>query len=83
MCLIGISPGGGHIDTTVAEIVIKGITIKGNLVGNLGECLDAVELVKTGKVKPKDLPKVYEELERGDVAGRVVLTIGEDPGPHM
>ncbi|KAK6416475.1 hypothetical protein LTR81_010059 [Elasticomyces elasticus] len=90
MCLIGIPPRGGHIDTTVAEIVIKGITIIGNLVGNLGECLDAVELVRTGKVKPKvfvrpfrDLSKVYEELERGDVAGRVVLMIGEDPGSHM
>ncbi|TKA79431.1 hypothetical protein B0A55_03497 [Friedmanniomyces simplex] len=90
MCLIGIPPGGGHIETTVAEIVIKGIKIKGNLVGNLGECLAAVELVRTGVVKPKvyvrpfkDLPKVYEELERGDIAGRVVLKIGEDPGANV
>ena len=87
MCLIGIPPGGGKIETTVAEIVIKGIKIQGNLVGSLKECLDAVELVRTGIVKPKayvrpfrDLPQVYEELERGDIAGRVVLKVGEDPG---
>ena len=35
-------------------------------------------------VRPfKDLPKVYEELEKGDIAGRVVLKIGDDPGPDL
>lgn len=88
MCCNGIPPGGGRIETSVAEIVIKGLKIKGNLVGNLGECLEAVELVRSGKVKPKiyvrpfrDLPLVYEELERGDIAGRIVLKIGDDPWP--
>jgi D-arabinose 1-dehydrogenase-like Zn-dependent alcohol dehydrogenase len=87
LCCIGIPPGGGRLLTPVSEIVIKGLKIKGNLVGSLGECMEAVELVRKGKVKPKvvvrkfeELPKVYEELERGDVAGRVVLRIGEDPG---
>ena len=35
---IGIPPGGGHIETSVAEIVIKGLKIQGNLVGSLKEC---------------------------------------------
>jgi len=90
MCCIGIPPGGGQIQTPVSEIVIKGLKIKGNLVGNLKECLDAVEQVRTGIVKPKvyvrpfrDLPKVYEEMEAGDIAGRVVLMVGEDPGPNV
>jgi propanol-preferring alcohol dehydrogenase len=87
MCCIGIPPGGGRIETPVSEIVIKGLKIKGNLVGNLKECLEAVDLVKNGHVKPKtyvrpfrDLPAVYEELEKGDIAGRVVLKVGDDPG---
>lgn len=86
LCVCGIPPGGGHTDTTVAAIAIKGLTIKGNLVGSLKECMEAIDLVRTGKVKPrvfvrpfKDLPKVYEELERGDIAGRIVLKIGDDP----
>lgn len=90
MCCIGIPPGGGKIDTTVAEIVIKGLKIQGNLVGSLKECLDAVELVRMGRVKPmvfvrpfKDLERVYEELERGDIPGRVVLKVGEDPGAEV
>lgn len=90
MCCIGIPPGGGKIETPVSEIVIKGLKIKGNLVGSLKECMEAVELVRNGLVKPKvyvrpfkDLPAVYEELEKGDIAGRVVLKIGEDPGPDI
>lgn len=90
LCCIGIPPGGGQFLTPVSEVVIKGLTIKGNLVGNLKECLEAVELVRAGKVRPKvfvrefgELARVYEELERGDVAGRVVLKVGEDPGPNV
>lgn len=90
LCCVGIPPGGGHFETTVAEVVIKGIKIKGNLVGSLKECLEAVKLVTSGLVSPrvivrpfKDLPKVYEELEKGDIAGRVVLKIGDDPGPDV
>ncbi|KAK4989722.1 hypothetical protein LTR50_003047 [Elasticomyces elasticus] len=85
MCCSGIPPGGGHIETTIAAIVIKGLKIKGNLTGSLKECLEAVDLVMRGVVKPKilvrpfrDLPRIYEELERGDVAGRIVLRIGGD-----
>jgi propanol-preferring alcohol dehydrogenase len=87
LCCIGIPSGGGRLLTPVSEIVIKGLKIKGNLVGSLGECMEAMELVRRGKVKPKvvvrefeELPRIYEELERGDVAGRVVLRVGDDPG---
>lgn len=87
LCCIGIPPGGGRLETPLSEIVIKGLRIQGNLVGNLKECLEAVELVNVGKVRPRvavrefrELGEVYEELERGVIAGRVVLRVGEDPG---
>ncbi|KAI7551772.1 hypothetical protein KC331_g2339 [Hortaea werneckii] len=90
LCCVGIPPGGGRIETSVAEIVIKGLKIQGNLVGNLKECLDAVRQVTEGLVRPKvyvrpfdDLPAVYEEMEKGEIAGRVVLKIGDDPGPGI
>jgi propanol-preferring alcohol dehydrogenase len=73
--------------TPVSEIVIKGLKIKENLVGSLGERMEAVELVRKGKVRPKvdvreseELSRIYEELERGNIAGRVVLRVGDDPG---
>lgn len=45
-----------------------------------------MELVRVGLVKLKICEAVwrfacgYEELEKGDIAGRVVLKIGDDPG---
>lgn len=87
LCCIGIARGVGKLLTPVSEIVIKGLRIKGNLAGSLKECMKAVGLVRKGKMTPKvfvrefkELPKVYKELERGDVAGRVALRAGDDPG---
>jgi D-arabinose 1-dehydrogenase-like Zn-dependent alcohol dehydrogenase len=85
MSCVGIPPGRGFIETPISAIVIKGLHITGNLVGSLKECLEAVDLVRRGVVKPRikirpfeDLAAVYEELEKGDVEGRIVLKIAKD-----
>lgn len=46
--------------------------------------MEAMEYVRRGIVKPqiqikkfRDLPLVYEQLEKGDVSGRVVLQIAD------
>ncbi|KAI0431390.1 alcohol dehydrogenase [Xylaria sp. FL1042] len=82
---VGIPSEKGYLLTPISAIVIRGLHITGNLVGSLKECLEAVDLVRRGVVKPKvsirpfeDLPKIYEELEKGDVSGRVVLKIAKD-----
>jgi propanol-preferring alcohol dehydrogenase len=82
---VGIPPGRPFIEVPVCTIVIKGLRITGNLVGSLKECLEAVDLVRRGVVKPnvsirpfKDLGEVYNELERGDIAGRIVLKVSSD-----
>jgi propanol-preferring alcohol dehydrogenase len=83
LCCVGIPPGDVSLDTPIAAIVIKGLRITGNLVGSMKETLEAVELVRNGNVKPhvevrefRDLPEVYEMLEKGDIPGRIVLRIG-------
>ncbi|EMR68265.1 putative alcohol dehydrogenase protein [Eutypa lata UCREL1] len=82
---VGIPSQKGFIETPVSSIVIKGLHITGNLVGSLKECLEAVDLVRRGIVKPHitvrdfaDLPAVYDELEKGDVSGRIVLKVAKD-----
>ncbi|KAI9667184.1 MAG: hypothetical protein M1831_001361 [Alyxoria varia] len=84
---VGIPPDRGFFQTAVATFVIKGLKVSGNLVGSLKENLEALDFVRRGAVKPhivvrpfKDLPRVYEELEKDQVAGRVVLKIAEDDG---
>ncbi|CAI7638293.1 unnamed protein product [Penicillium pancosmium] len=81
---VGIPPGRPCLETPICTIVIKGLRITGNLVGSLKECMEAVDLVRRGVVKPvikvrqfKDLPQVYEEMERGEISGRVVLQIAQ------
>jgi propanol-preferring alcohol dehydrogenase len=81
---VGIPPGKVFVEIPVSSIVIRGLHITGNLVGSLKECLEAVELVRRGVVKPwvtvrpfRDLPEVYEELERGEILGRIVLKVAE------
>ena len=82
---VGIPPGEAFIQTPVSTIVIKSLRVVGNLVGSLQECLEAVEFVRRGVVKPNisvrrfgELEKVYEELGKGEVEGRVVLKVAED-----
>ncbi|KAL1620834.1 hypothetical protein SLS56_009445 [Neofusicoccum ribis] len=82
---VGIPPERGFIETPINTIVIKGLHITGNLVGSLKECLEAVDLVRRGVVKPKisirkfeDLPTVYKELEKGDISGRIVLQVARN-----
>jgi D-arabinose 1-dehydrogenase-like Zn-dependent alcohol dehydrogenase len=60
------------------------LKITGNLVGSLKECMEAVDIVKRGMVKPeikvrqfKELPAVYEEMEKGDISGRIVVKIAD------
>ncbi|KAJ6782349.1 hypothetical protein PWT90_08104 [Aphanocladium album] len=82
---VGIPPGRGYLETPISAIVIRGLHITGNLVGSLKECLEAVDYVRRGVVKPhvavrpfEDLPAIYEELEKGDLPGRIVLKIAKD-----
>ena len=81
---VGIPPGRPALETPIATIVIKGLKITGSLVGSLKECMEAVDLVRHGVVNPvikvrpfRELHQVYEEMERGDIAGRVVLQVSE------
>ncbi|OJJ45513.1 hypothetical protein ASPZODRAFT_621519 [Penicilliopsis zonata CBS 506.65] len=82
---VGIPAGRPALQTPICTIVIKGLRITGNLVGSLKECMEAVELVRRGIVKPEikvrnfqELPAVYEEMEKGDISGRIVLKIAQE-----
>ena len=82
LSMVGIPPGDVKLDIPIATIIIRGLKIQGNLVGSLKETLEAVELVRNGRVKPhvqvrpfSELPQVYEMLEKGDISGRIVLEL--------
>ena len=81
---VGISSSKTLLQTPVARVVIKGFHITGSLVGSLKEGMEAMEYVRKGIAKPqleirklRELPQVYEQLEKGDVSGRIVLWIAD------
>jgi propanol-preferring alcohol dehydrogenase len=82
---VGIPAGKTLLQIPVAGIVVKGLHITGGLVGSLKEGMEAMEYVRKGVVKPRveirkfrELPQVYEQLEKGYVSGRIVLRIADE-----
>jgi len=75
-------PAGAFLKAPVFESVIKMITIKGSYVGNRRDSAEAIDFFARGLIKApyksaalKDLPKIYEMMHEGKIAGRYVVKI--------
>jgi len=73
-------PGTGNLEASIFFTVVKSISIIGSYVGNRQDSIEAIDIAARGKVKVffklrplTALKDVYEGLEAGTVAGRVVL----------
>lgn len=78
--LVGLPPG--EFPTPIFDVVLKRITIRGSIVGTRKDLEEALQFAAEGAVKstvelqPLDaINTVFERLEKGDVNGRVVLTL--------
>lgn len=58
---VGIPLGKVFIETPISSIVIKGLHITGNLVGLMKECLEALELVRRGILKPQITVRPFKD----------------------
>ncbi|CAI7630158.1 unnamed protein product [Penicillium manginii] len=77
-------PANAFLKAPVFESVIKMINIKGSYVGNRQDGVEAVDFFTRGLIKApfktaslEDLPKVFELMEQGKIAGRYVLKMPE------
>ncbi|KAH8105663.1 mannitol-1-phosphate dehydrogenase [Phellopilus nigrolimitatus] len=78
---VGLPPGA-MISVPVHLVVVRGLTIRGNFIGTRQQTIEAVNIAATSKVKCiysirglSELNEVYEEMEKGQIAERVVLDI--------
>jgi propanol-preferring alcohol dehydrogenase len=78
--LVGLPPG--EFPVPLFDVVAKCITIRGSFVGNREEMAEALAFAADGKVKAdielqplSDINDVFDRLEHGKVAARVVLDI--------
>jgi propanol-preferring alcohol dehydrogenase len=75
-------PAQAKLDGAIFDVVFKSLTIHGSYVGNRQDAIEAIEIAAMGAVKChyklmklSDIEKVYEDLGKGLIAGRIVLTM--------
>lgn len=74
----GLPPG--EFPAPIFDIVLKGLTIRGSIVGTRQDLAEAIDFYDRGLIHPKvstrnldEINAVMEELEQGKVDGRVVV----------
>lgn len=77
---IGLPPG--TFPLSVFEIVLKGVTVKGSIVGTRKDLQEAIAFAAEGKVKVhyrkeplENINSVLEQMKQGKIQGRVVLCL--------
>ncbi|TQB71700.1 alcohol dehydrogenase [Monascus purpureus] len=77
-------PAGAFLKAPVFSTVVRMIQIRGSYVGNRQDGIEAIDFLRRGLIKApfktvdlSELPKVYELMEQGKIAGRYVLKVPE------
>ncbi|KAL4900470.1 alcohol dehydrogenase 1 [Aspergillus multicolor] len=80
---IGLPPDA-YLKAPVLNTVLRMISIKGSYVGNRQDGVEALDFFARGLIKApfktaplEDLPKIFELMEQGKIAGRYVLEMPE------
>lgn len=74
----GLPPG--DFPAPIFEIVLKGLTVRGSIVGTRQDLEEALEFYAQGKIKPtvstrelSEVNAVFDEMKHAKIDGRVVL----------
>ena len=74
----GLPPG--DFPAPIFDIVLKGLTIRGSIVGTRQDMVEALEFYAAGKIHPtyhrrplEEINDVLEEMKHGKIEGRVVI----------
>ncbi len=74
----GLPPG--DFPAPIFDIVLKGLTIRGSIVGTRQDLAEAIEFYAAGKIHPtysrrslEDINQIFGEMREGKIDGRVVI----------
>jgi len=77
---VGLPGNGAKLDASIFFTVFKSISILGSYVGNRQDAIESIEIAARGQVKCfyqveklGALKTVYENLQKGEITGRVVV----------
>ena len=78
--LVGLPPG--TFPVPIFDVVLKGITLRGSIVGNRNDLAEAIEFAAEGKVrahiheaKLADINHIFSDMKAGRIDGRIVMTL--------
>ncbi len=80
--LIKDTGGAGNFPTSIFDLILKRITIRGSIVGTRKDLSEAIEFANEGKVKAHihkatldDVNSIFGDLGTGKVDGPMVMTL--------
>ncbi len=75
---VGLPPG--DFPAPIFDIVLKGLTVRGSIVGTRQDMVEALDFYARGKIKPKcearkleEINDIFSEMHAGAIDGRVVI----------
>jgi propanol-preferring alcohol dehydrogenase len=70
----------GDFPASIFEIVLKGLTVRGSIVGTRQDLVEALEFYARGEIHPtvstrnlSEINAVFDEMKHGKIDGRVVI----------
>lgn len=80
----GLPPG--DFPAPIFDIVLKGLTIRGSIVGTRQDMVEALDFYARGQIRPtystrglEDINAILDEMHHGKIDGRVVIDYAESP----
>jgi propanol-preferring alcohol dehydrogenase len=71
----------GDFPASIFEIVLKGLTVRGSIVGTRQDMREALDFYSRGEIKPTistrkldEINAIFDEMKHGKIDGRVVIT---------
>lgn len=70
----------GEFPTPIFDVVLRGLTIRGSIVGTRNDLAEALEFAAAGKVKAhyeveplENINRIFDRMKKGAIQGRIVL----------
>jgi propanol-preferring alcohol dehydrogenase len=71
----------GDFPASIFEIVLKGLTVRGSIVGTRQDLVEALEFYARGEIHPTvatrklgEINDIFDEMKHGKIDGRVVIS---------
>jgi len=75
----GLPPG--DFPASIFEVVLKGLTVRGSIVGTRQDMVEALDFYARGQIHPTvatrkldEINEIFDEMTRGTIDGRIVIT---------